>query len=46
MKRFEIVAHKGSDVVYRKTFNEVEATIIEWELKKSGYETKVVITED
>lgn len=45
MKRYEIVAHKGTDVIYKKTFNQVEAVITEWELKMQGYTTKMVITE-
>lgn len=45
MKRIEIVANKGTDTVYIKTYNEVEATIKEWELRMNGYTTKVVTNE-
>lgn len=40
--RFDIVANKGKDVVYKTTYSEVEAIIIEWELRMSGYKTRVV----
>lgn len=40
--RIEIVANKGTDTIYFKTLNEVEALIKEWELRMSGYTTKVV----
>ena len=43
--RYEIVANKGNDVVYIKTYNEIEATIKEWELRLSGYTTKLIINE-
>jgi len=43
--RYEIVANKGNDVVYIKTFNEIEATIKEWELRLRGYKTKLIINE-
>lgn len=43
--RYEIVAHKQRDIIYNKTYNPVEAHIIEWELKMKGYITKLVINE-
>lgn len=43
--RYEIVANKGTDTVYKKTFNPVEAQIIEWELRMNGYKTKMIINE-
>lgn len=46
MKRYEITAHKGNQVEYIKTFNEIEATIKAWELKMKGYENiKITVTE-
>lgn len=46
MERYEITAHKGNDLVYKKTFNKVEAVITEWELRMSGYKTKMTITKE
>lgn len=43
--RYEVVANKGNDVVYIKSYNEIEITIKEWELRLSGYKTKVIINE-
>lgn len=43
--RYELIANKGNDVVYKKTYNLVEAQIIEWELRMTGYKTKIVINE-
>lgn len=40
--RIEVVANKGNEVVYKKFDNEMNALIFEWELKMSGYNTKVV----
>lgn len=46
MKRYEVVASKGKQVIYKKSFNPVEAQITEWDLKMSGYKTRLVITEE
>jgi len=45
-RRFEVVAHKGNDVVY-KNFREDElsAVLLDWELRMKGYESKIVKTE-
>ena len=45
MTRYEVIASKGSDVVYKKTSSPVEAVIIAWELKMQGYKTRTVTTE-
>ena len=46
MKRFEIVGNKGNDVIYKNCKeNEIEARLIDWELRMKGYETKLVINE-
>lgn len=46
MKRFEIVANKGNDTVYKNCKdNEVEAILIDWELRMKGYNTKIVKNE-
>ena len=45
MKRIEIIASKGKDVVYKKTFNPIEAQIIDWELRMQGYKTRIVVNE-
>lgn len=45
MTRYEVIASKGSDVVYKKTSSPVEAVIIAWELKMRGYKTRTVTTE-
>lgn len=42
--RYEITAHKDKDVVYKKFSSETEARIAEWELRMSGYKTKIIIT--
>lgn len=43
--RFEIVASKGKDVVYKKTTNPIDAQIIAWELKMQGYKVKTITNE-
>ena len=43
--RYEIVAHKQKDTVYKKTYNPVKAQITEWELRMKGYTTKIIINE-
>ena len=43
MKRFEVVANKGKDIFYRNCKdNEMDAILIEWELRMKGYNTKLV----
>lgn len=46
--RYEITAYNKNnkkDIVYIKTNSQVEATIREWELRMSGYNTKIIINE-
>lgn len=43
--RYEIVANKGNDTVYFKTFNKTDAYIKDWELRLQGYKTKLIINE-
>lgn len=50
MKRFEIVAHKKDDkngVIYYKNCHtdELTAVLIDWQLRMSGYESKIVKSE-
>ena len=45
MKRYEIIASKGNDINYIKTYNPIEAQVKEWEYRMAGYKTKTVITE-
>lgn len=46
MKRFEVVANKGTDVVYKNCRdNEMNAILFDWELRMRGYESKIVKNE-
>ena len=46
MKRFEVIAHKGFDTIYKDCKDkEVEAIILDWELRMKGYESKIVKNE-
>ena len=46
MKRFEIVAHKGQDVIYKNCHeDELTAVLCDWELRMKGYESKIVFDE-
>lgn len=43
MKRFEVVANKGNDVIYKNCKeNEMMAVLLDWELRMKGYESKIV----
>ena len=43
--RIEVLARKENETatVYRKFYNEVSATIFEWEMRMKGYKTRVVV---
>ena len=43
--RIEVLARKDNETVtvYRKFYNELSATIFEWEMRMQGYKTKEVI---
>ena len=43
--RIEVLARKENETVtvYRKFYNEVSATIFEWEMRMKGYKTMVVV---
>jgi hypothetical protein len=44
--RYEVIAHKGNQIEYKKTTNAIDALLIAWELKMQGFENvKTVITE-
>lgn len=44
--RYEIIAHKGNQLEYKKTTNAIDALLIAWELKMQGFENvKTVVTE-
>ena len=46
MKRFEVVANKGTDVIYKNCKdNEMEAVLIDWELRMKGYKAMIVKNE-
>ena len=46
-KRFEVLAHKGSDVIYKNCQeNEIDAVLLAWELRMNGYQNvRIVKTE-
>ena len=43
--RIEVLARKENETftVYRKFYNEVSATIFEWEMRMKGYKTRMVV---
>lgn len=47
MKRFEVIAHKGSDVVYKNCKeNELDVVLLAWELRMKGYEDVRIVKQE